>query len=129
MILPQRALYILAEYCGIRVKAKTCRARTEACTICKHKRTRGKLFCVQHTAAQDEGSMPKFLFSFACIVKSEKLTYKKVARKLRFGSARYLTVVAHDGITVKSQWHGKQFDMTMTETIQQGVSRWYYELN
>ena len=48
-LLPRRALYVLAEFCDLKLQGLTCRARTAKGKVCKHKRPKGQLFCKQHS--------------------------------------------------------------------------------
>ncbi len=48
-LLPRRALYLLAEFCDLKLQGLTCRARTAKGKVCKHKRPNGELFCKQHS--------------------------------------------------------------------------------
>lgn len=96
MILPQRALYILADYCGLNLKGKTCRARTCKGTVCKHKRPTGRLFCKNHTESYSRkvgiqkslhtcrGTQMKFgeyLAIFGETIKAQNLRWPSVALK------------------------------------------------
>ena len=88
--LPRRALYLLAEYLGIKLNGKTCRAHTSKGKICKHKRPNGQLFCAQHTKSYSikvgiqkslhicRGSQMKFgeyLAIFGETIKTQNLRY------------------------------------------------------
>ena len=105
-LLPRRALYLLAEFCGIKLNGRTCRAHTAKGKICKNKRPNGQLFCATHNNSYSlkvgiqkslhvcRNSQMKFgeyLAIFGETIKTEKLRYVSKKEKQRLALLQLLS--------------------------------------